>query len=469
MNRFKNTLCTFGFLCLGAASLVHGDVLTKDLARCDGLFLLKNDTRELDGTFCQVSDTGHIGKYSTFATFTRYNFGGLWKDGWELSFKSSNTLGSAAVQADFKNIAFSFKASSLPALASGITVHTADSSMFASALLERGLPTLARIRWESENDSDEVHLIDANWKSDYLRKGFTLGSKLSNDFAYAHAEQIGTTPHNVEKEHFFKDSSNIWLWDAQYGHRFSNSQIALYYAGIQADINIFGNTYRDNSTKRFMYIPLEGSLHYGKLQWENPVFGLQAQGAKADIRMEKNNKRFFETLAPNRLLPTSLTQTLSFSFMQKNYLIDADLDLSAVTLGGHFAPQFGLSPHVKLIPRFVLDGYYTYNEIAIGKTSETTSFISYKAKNEDWSWMLESYGLIAGLGFSIERNTQGALRSVSLTGNARQLIPLKTDFIERGSAKTDDGKPSGTKNAGFKSGGIFQSAFTFDLGIAIQF
>ena len=83
--------------------------------------------------------------------------------------------------------------------------------------------------------------------------------------------------------------------------------------------------------------------------------------------------------------------------------------------------------------------------------------------------MLESYGLVASLGLSAERATQGLLRNVSLFASATQLIPLKTDFIERGAKKTPEGtSPAKNKNAGLESGKIFRNGFAAHLGISIQ-
>ena len=109
--------------------------------------MLDTDTKELSGTFCNVADTAHADKYSVFASFSHYRINGLWKDGWELSLSSNRTLGSAGIQADFRNITFSIAASGLPALKSSVTIHTADSSLYAAALVERGAPELATIRW----------------------------------------------------------------------------------------------------------------------------------------------------------------------------------------------------------------------------------------------------------------------------------------------------------------------------------
>lgn len=462
MNAIFKSLYAVGLTSLLATSLAYGEI--KGLARCGGLFLLDSETKKFDGTFCHVADTASAGNYSVFASVSHYRIDGLWKDGWELLLHSKRTLGSAGLQADFRNITFSVEASSLPALKSSVTIHTADSSLYVAALVERGAPELATIRWESENENDEVHLIEGDWNSQYLRKGFAAGVNFAGNKLTAGLQRIGTTPNNVKREYFIKDSSLVWLWDARYAHHFEKSEFEFYYAGVSADVNIFGNTWRDNSTKRFMFVPLDASLHYGSIQWEKETFGLDARGVKADIRMERNKKRFFETFAPNRLLPTSITQTLSFSFLQKNYLVDADIDLSAVTFGGHFNPQFNITAYTKVSPRIDLHGYYTYDEIEVDRTSKTTSFIGYRAQNDSWSWMLESYGLVAGLGITLERKTQGILRNLSLLAAATQLIPLKTDYIEHGATPSDK-----NKNAGFESGGIFKSGFATQVITTLRF
>ncbi len=474
MTAIFKSLYAIGLTSLLAASLAYGE--TKGLAHCGGLFLLDSDTKELNGTFCHIANTAQVNNYSVFASFSHYRIDGLWKDGWELSLNSNRKIGSAGIQADFRNITFSVAASNLPALKSSVSIHTADSSLYAAALVERGAPELATIRWESENENDEVHLIEGDWNSQYLRKGFTVGARFAGNELAAGLQHIGTTPYNAKQEYYIKDSSLVWLWDARYAHHFEKSVLDFYYAGISADVNIFGNTWRDNSTKRFTFIPLDVSLHYGSIQWEKETFGLDARGIKADVHMERNKKRFFETFAPNRLLPVSIMQTLSFSFLQKNFLVDADIDLSAVLLGGHINPHFNITAHTKVSPRIDLHGYYTYDEIEVDRTSSTTSFIGYSAQNDSWSWMLESYGLVAGLGITLERETQGTLRNLSLFASATQIVPLKTDYIERTeppenatTVSPEGASPAKNKNAGLESGGIFRSGFAAHFGASICF
>ena len=92
------------------------------------------------------------------------------------------------------------------------------------------------------------------------------------------------------------------------------------------------------------------------------------------------------------------------------------------------------------------------------------------------SWMLESYGLVAGLGITLERETQGILRNLSLFASATQIVPFKTDYIERTEPpeSTPVVPPEGTppaknKNAGLESGGIFRSGFAAHFGASIRF
>ena len=454
--------------------MAYGEVSSKGLAHCGGLFLLDQDSQELEGTFCQVNDTTRIGKYSVFAGFKNFRINGLWEDGWTLSFKSNRVFGSAGAQADFRHIAFSLQASGFPALTARLTAHTDDSTLYATTLLERGAPELATVRWESENENDEINLIEAQWEAEYLRKGISAGGKLAGNTFYADIEQINTSPHNTQREYFIKDSSSIWFWDAQYTHQFEQSEIGLQYVGVSAGTNIFGNTYRDSSTKRFMFLPIDATIHYGDIHWEKRMFGLQARALKADILMKQNNKRFFETLAPNRLLPVSLTQTLSFSFLQKNYLVNTDIDASAFTMGGHIAPQFHLSWNTKIVPRIDIDAYYTYNEIDIEKSSETTTFIAYKSKKERWFWMLEGFGAIAGLGLSVESKTHDARNTLSFEWSATQIIPFKTEFtkLSKKDGENESNAPlskQDKKNSAGESSGMFSNGFATSLALRFAF
>ena len=466
----KKSLYILGLL-LGATTLVYGEISTKGLARCGGLFLFDSDSQKFRGSYCQVADTTHAGNYNVFASLTNYRAYALWEDNWRLSLNSNYVVGSAGMNANFSHIGFEISASSFPSLTSSITAHAEDSSLFAKASIERGNIELSKIRWESENENDEVHLVKGTWETDYLRKGFIFGGKHRNNSDQISLNQIKTTPYIQHNEYFFKDSSQIWIWDAEYTHQFDQSRFDFYYMGASADIHLFGNTYRDSSTKRFMYIPLEGILHYGDMRWDNSLWGLQVRGLKTNIQMNRNTKPFFETLAPNRLLPVSITQALSFSFLQRNYLVDTDIDIAAATFGGHFSPQFKATTHTTITPKFEIHGYYTYDELVIEKAAETTTLIAYVAKDEHWKWTFESFGAIAGLGLSIENAFNESRSRIAFEGYATQLIPFSADLHKYSDKNSDSDEDSANKksSAGAESSGAFKNGFAFHLGMTVKF
>ncbi|MBR4916116.1 MAG: hypothetical protein IKZ45_03430 [Fibrobacter sp.] len=448
MNSFKNSLYAFEMLCLGAASLAYGV--------------------ELNAAQVSINDTVKFGAHRIFAGFGYEHVNGKWNDGWSLTFNREDFLGFAGFNSDFRNISLSVTASSAPAITSQLTAHTVDSSFFAGTTFGRGNPFLMTVRWESENDSDQVHLIEADWETDYIRKGFVIGGNFKRNHLQTGYEQIRTTPVKPDKEYFIKDSSQINIWDTRYRHSFEKTALDVQYTQSFAKSEIIGNSYRESSTKRFMYLPVKGFIHYANTHWGNESYGLDAKGILAYGKMEKNNDRFFETLAPNRLLPASVTQALSFSFLQRNYLIDADLDIAAATFGGYFNPHFNISGQTRIAPKFGLYGYYTYDELEIEKTSKTTSFIGFNADTEWWLMSLESTGLIANAGISLGRPFRNNSFGFSLEWGATQIIPLKTDIRKKWESETSE-ESSKTKPEGSNPSGIFKNGFATQLITTLRF
>ena len=161
-------------------------------------------------------------------------------------------------------------------------------------------------------------------------------------------------------------------------------------------------------------------------------------------------------------------QALSFSFLQRNYLVDADLSIVAATFGGNVSPHFKIDTRTQIAPKFGLYGYYTYDELDIERTSKTTSFIGYKSDTEWWDWMLESYGLVASLGITLDWASQDKSRILSLEWDATQIVPLKTDIRKKWESESSE-EPSKTKPEGTSPSGIFKNGFASGIAIRYQF
>ena len=468
MNTITKSLYVTGLVSLTAFSAAYSSISSKSTAQCGGLFLLDTETAEVSGTRCHVTDSVSVGKYTAFGSFGHYRFGGTWNDGWELSLKGEDLFGSAGIKASFKYIDFFVTANSFSSMTSGITVHAGDSSAYAGTFIGKGHPELATVRWDAESESSEINHIEADWETDFARKGFVIGANFGKHHIHAELEDIRTTPYSANEEYFIKDSSHLDLMDIRYAFEGTSNRFLLRYLGASANLEIIGNTYRDSSTKRFMYVPLEASLHYGEASWHHKSFGLHAASLFFDAQMERNDNRFFETFAPNRLLPPSLTQALSFSFAQQNYRVDADLDIFAFTAGASYSPSLNFIGRSKIIPSIGVQGYYTYDEMDVQKSSETTRLIYFESKDEAWHWQLESFGTIFQVGLSWEKPFTGSTHKISLDWSTSQLVPLDFDF----SKEYNDGDSKRNTDETIKTRsetGIFQNGFVSSLTIRYSF
>ena len=468
MTMTGTTKYVIGLASIAAISIAYGSVSSKSTAQCGGLFLLDTETAEVNGTRCYVADTVSVGKYTAFGSFGHYRLGGTWNDGWELSIKSSDLVGSAGIQASFKYIDFFVTANSLSSMTSGITVHAGDSSTYIGSFIGKGHPVLGTVRWDSESESSEINHIEADWETDFVRKGFVIGANFGNHHIHAELEDIRTAPYSANEEYFIKDSSHLDLLGIRYAFEGASNKFHLRYLGASANLEIIGNTFRDNSTKRFIYVPRDASLHFGEASWYHKDFGLHTASLFFDARMERNNDRFFETFAPNRLLAPSLTQALSFSFAQQNYRVDTDLNIFAFTAGASYSPHLNFIGHSKIVPSIGILGYYTYDELDVQKSSETTRLIYFESKDESWHWQLESIGTIFQVGLSWEKTFTGSTHKISLDWDASQLVPLDFDFSKEYS---DGGSKRNTdETIKTRSGtGIFQNGFASSLTIRYSF
>lgn len=456
-----------GLVSITAFSVAYGSVSSKSTAQCGGLFLLDTKTAEVSGTRCHVTDSVSVGKYTAFGSFGHYRFGGTWNDGWELSIKSNGLIGSAGIRVGFKYIDFSVDANSLYSMTSGMSIHKADSSAYMASFIGMGHPTLASIRWDSDDDNSEISHIAADWETDFFRKGVIIGAQFGKQYVNAKIESIITTPYSANREYFVKDSSHLAIADIHYSFDGTDNDIRLHYTNVIANLNIIGNTYRDSSTKRFMFVPLDANLHLAELSWERLHYALHASALRANAQMEKKDERFFETFAPNRLLAPSIIQALSFTFLQQVYRVGADIDIFAFAAGAKINPRLNIAGHT-IVPSIDIQGYYTYDEMDVEKTSETTRLIAFDSRKESWHWQLESFGTIISLGLSWEKSFAGSSHTISLDWNASQIVPLDFDF----SKEYSDGESERNSDKSLKtrSGtGLFRNGFASSLAIRYSF
>lgn len=403
---------------------------------CGGLFLLNDYSLTLGEH-----------KFSASVGYSRYhlNYG----DDWELDIGSygfpgddgsGSMVGSFAYQSDYKFLTLGASVDTRPWVNANMVLHTADSTFYLGSELGRGDQSIARVKWSYADYSDIVPEISADWETHILNKGLSAGFKAHGHKLDLAGNYYKSTPFNRDEDYFIRDSLDIWDLRASYSWSTAGREknradkFRAGYRFINANATLYGIRAQDGDTKRFMYAPLSGTFHIADVEWnditgsedngsENPnILDLDAMAIFGQAHLKKDGTRFHETLAPNRALRTSVMQALSFSFLQKNYRVDAEAEGFLGLAGLSYHKAFGSNQKRFVIePKIGADFYYLNGSLDTELTSETTKFISTIKEKDYYTWDVYSIGSIVNLGLRF------AYGPFYLNANAYQLVPFTTE------------------------------------------
>lgn len=400
-------------------------------------------------------------KFSASVGYSRYHltYSGDWDldigsygfpgdDGSSHNDGSGSLVGSFAYQSDYKFLTFGASVDTRPWVSANMVLHTADSMFYVGSELGRGDLDILRVKW-AYNKNDIVPDISADWQTNVLSKGLSLGVKARGHRLDLAGNYYRSTPFNRDEEYFIRDSLNIWNLRGRYSwgrnDRFGDrvEKFSVGYRYINGDITLYGIRSQDGDTKRFMYTPVSGSVHMADLELKDllepitgPAAGSASNAGSLDFNalaiyarghLDNDGKRFHETLAPNRALQTSVLQALSFNFLQMNYRVDADAEGGLGLAGLAYHKTFGAAKNAPaknafaIEPRIAANFYYAKASANAELTSETTKLIMTTKEVENNSWDVSSIGAIAGLGLRL------AYGPFYLDANAYQLIPFTTE------------------------------------------
>lgn len=476
------------FFALGLAATTAVAINNSGLADCGGFFLLHTSDKQFSVRHCGVEDTLTIRNLQVHGGFRHIAFQGRYTDHWDIKGKNKLNMGNAGFESSFKYMTLGVDVYSLPFIKSSLTVHHQDSQFYLGTAIARGKIPIGNIRWISENKDDIVHEISVDWESHVLYRSLTGGGYLGKHHLEISGAYLKTTPENPDQERYIRDSINVFLLSGKYGTSLGKNRLQATYTYANANAALFGIFHQDESRKRFMYIPLEGQLHLWNALWQREKWQADLTGFILTGEMNANKDRFYETLAPNRVLPSSILKSLSFSFLQKNFRIEADLDAWGI-IGG-FQRHWKWGHRYALVPRVHLDTYYAAGNLDIEQDTETSILLSYSSVTENYRRELKSAGGIANLG--IELKKEGPV-SIALDYSVTQLLPLYLSYREirpdehaeaESSSEGSSGKSSGkgsNKDTGTSShkktsgdvetkmAGAFRNGFATHLGISVRF
>lgn len=355
---------------------------------CSGLFLLNRDSVT-------------IGRHTFFGGVDYERLGGRWKDGWDLDVRWNTANFMAGFQSDF-------------------------GLLFMGASLEGIALGSGSVKWTPEDGAEsEIPVIDARWESSMLRKGAWLGARLGDHRLRGFLGNVESSPVNRSSEYYIRDSVSLWILGGNYSVDPSSGSpfggLSVGYTYINADVTLQGIRTQEDSRKRFLYLPLSASAHVVDLGYGVGPVGLRAMALGASAHLDNDGSRFFETLAANRALSSSVMQVLSFSFLQKSFRANADANLMAAAVGASYRKK--VAPWVE--PVVSLDFFVVDGDIDGLLLEESAWLLGVSYTESPFGWDFFGLGGLLGLGADFRVGAFG------FSVMARQVLPLVFDVQEK--------------------------------------
>ena len=439
----KKVLLTLGFATVTALASTN-----TGLADCGGLFLLHLSDKQFSAKACSVKDTFETNNLTVHGSFYHAAIQGRYTDKWHIKGLNRFDVVSAGFESRYKYVTIGADVYSFPIVSSRVSVHREDSLIRVNAGIARGALKLGTISWVPDQTTEMIGTIPVEWETHFLYRHLSAESKYKNHYANLSLSHIKTSPRNPDKERYIRDSVNVLVLGAQYGHDFSRSRLEAGYIFADADATLFGIFHQETSYKRFLYFPIDASLHLGFTRWEWEQLKTHLEYVHLSGKLYSDANRFYETLAPNRALSASLIKGLSFAFLQKAFRMDADLNAFAVLSGATY--QWKLGSSYEFVPSAGLDFFGASGDLDINKKTETIkTFGTTNSYYEKTNRKLNSIGSILSLGCAIHKKGNVTL---SLDYGITQIIPFYIDYKDYNSNQAEEPAQQGSKGGNKGSG-----------------
>ena len=473
------------FLALGFAVNAALAMSNTGLADCGGLFLLHLSDKQFSAKSCSIKDSLTVDNYKVYGSFEHFAIQGRYTDKWSIKGLNRQNIASAGFEGNYKYLSFDVNVSSYPFVKATLSAHPKDSLFKVNASFAGGSIDLGNMRWIPDQKTEMVGTISVDWVSHIFYGNLSAEYNIRAHHINLSGTYLKTSPHNPDKEYYVRDSAGALIISASYGYDFSNSHLDAGYTFANANATLYGIYHNEESRKRFMYMPLDATLHSLYAKWEREQVHAHLEYFHMAGRLSSNPNRFFETLAPNRALPASVIKGLSFSFLHKTFRVDADLSTSAILGGGSY--RWNLGKRYVFTPTAGLDFFGIKGDLDIDKRTETTRFATINTYKEKTFRELSAIGTILSLECEIRK--KGPV-SLALVYGVSQIIPFYIDYKDQNSNKGvnagdgtgpsqqhGSGPQSGTQSdkdkAGSLEGGLsdllFRNGFATHLGISVMF
>lgn len=390
---------------------------TQGLVNCNGLFVLDQKDRKFRTMGCIVEDSTHVKNWDVQAGYGNFDLDARWKYiginefyTWTVNFKKHMDLGYASVRADYRHLNFRLDVSSLPYYVASTNWYTLDSVLFAGASYGRGELDLLDIKWVSASKLSIIPKIEGKFKDKFHFSRFSAGSRTDEHTINVGYTLGATDPDVSRKGYVFSDSSRFWEIEPSYTYQKGPNEFSLLYSYLNADLNFFGLLREGKSEKRFFFLPVGVDMNLLKADFrhstgETPertsAFSARAILMELELALIYDDRRFYETLAPNRGLTSSIIKTLSFSVYNRSFRLYGDADVKLADAGAGYEWDKGIGSW-RIKPSFFVDMFYTHAEADLRKRTETTNALYAEHFTDTLSWDVSVVGAVASAGVSLE-------------------------------------------------------------------
>lgn len=438
--------------------------------RCRGLFLLNGKFADAEFSGCQVSDSLQTEVLLVHVALQRYQASASFENSWKLESDILFQVARFGLQGNFRNILLGANFSGSRDFRHFDVVseiHAADSLFFLGVTLGRLSIGEFRATWTSESENSVLDTVDLVYRGNFLGHGIFLGSRLRK-----HSIQVSGNLWESRREslkddtYAIRDSSNLLRLRSEYAYRFDRGTVSADIFWTNLNSRFFGIRTEDGKAKRFAFLPVKANVEGLDVSWENDFLELQAGGIWLQGSFPHDRTRFYETLAPNRMLNYSLLQAFSFAYFKRDYRLfgeasgflsyfKAEKDFSFYP--GNFLVQPGISAN------FI----YAQGSLDMSMESVTTSIFVRKTQTTDYTGNLKTAGVIANLSLVLK----SPHRKLFLAANSYQFVPFLviTSFEKTsGNGKRQDIDLENSSKRKKRSS-IFKTGFAFDLSIGFHF
>ena len=409
------------------------------LVKYDGLFLLDMEGKRVSVWGMHVGDSVQVRNWTFTAglDYIHYNFflfneGESVEETWTLDSKGSLSIGNVSISKDFEFFGLDVKVSSLPSVTVSSRFYLPDSLFFARASMGKGLLDLSGLHWKSEWDEDYVPEIDGTFRSIYLMKDFNAGIRLKEHLLQGGFAYGADMPSLDDRwGYVFSDSSHFWGTRANYLYQGQKNEFEALYAYLYADLRLFALTREDGSEvneKRFAYFPLGIDFNLFKLAYRykfdrGDALKANLLYATLEMNIPWENRRFYETLAPNKALKNSVLRTLSFSVFQRTFRIYGDIDGKLFYGGLGYEWNLPLSRWHMLLNTDV-DYFYGSYEGKLNLRKEKAGMFYMTHQTGFWEKEGYLFGIVAGLELQVQTPSRKFFAGLRLN----QIVPLGMKF-----------------------------------------